>query len=228
MPLGRARSKLLGWKALLVPVDVRVAVVVVLLAIVGCSDDDQRATPTSSSALPESTQPSSTTAISSATATTCTPIEPVVHQPDEHQIVDVFVFCGPGVAYDLDLRRVSRLVPADAQPLTAALTQLLIGVTPEEAATGLASAFSSYTAGGLRSADIDGGIAVLDFTNGFVRTGNFGTSNLSAVVMMQIEATVFQFPEVTGLDLRVDGERFCGWEATCEGAAYPLRSRDSE
>lgn len=208
------------------PVAVRVGVVVVLLAIVGCSDDDQRATPAPSSALPESTQPSSTTAISASTVTTCTSSEPVVQQPDEHQIVDVFVFCGAGVAHDLDLRSVSRLVPADADPLTAAVTQLLIGVTPEEAAIGLASAFSSYTAGGLRSAHIDGGIAVLDFTNGFVRTGNFGTSNLSAVVMMQIEATVFQFPEVTGLDLSVNGERFCGWEATCEGTPYPLRSRD--
>lgn len=36
---------------------------------------------------------------------------------------------------------------------------------------------------------------------------------------------VFQFPEIDGIELRVDGERWCGWESTCDGMSEPLVSR---
>jgi spore germination protein GerM len=96
-------------------------------------------------------------------------------------------------------------------------------VTPGEADAGFGSAFSSYTAGGLRGASIEGGVATLDLTTGFVATNNFSTSTLATIVMSQIEATVFQFDDLTGLELTVDGERWCGWEATCHGQPVPLR-----
>ena len=105
------------------------------------------------------------------------------------------------------------------------MTQLLIGVTPAEWNVGLRSAFSFHTAGQLRSVAIDDGVAVLDLTEGFGTTPNFSTTNLAGVVLTQIEATVFQFPDIVGLDFRIEGERWCGWETTCDGAPTPLRSR---
>jgi hypothetical protein len=91
-------------------------------------------------------------------------------------------------------------------------------VTPDEDRAGLSSAFSSYTAGQFRSVSIEDGVAIVELTDGFVRTNNFSTSNLGAIVGLQMETTVFQFPNIDGIDFRLNGERWCGWEATCEGA----------
>ena len=117
------------------------------------------------------------------------------------------------------------MVPADGAPLSAALTQLLIGVTPDEAAVGMTSAFSAYTAGTLRDVVIESGVATLDFAAGFAAAPNLSTSSASEVVVRQIEATVFQFPEVIGIEFAIEGERWCLWENTCEGAPTPLLSR---
>lgn len=72
---------------------------------------------------------------------------------------------------------------------------------------------------------IEDGIATLDLTAGFGSTSNFSTSAASAAVMAQIEATVFQFSEITGLEFKIEGERWCGWENTCDEAPVPLRPR---
>jgi hypothetical protein len=77
----------------------------------------------------------------------------------------------------------------------------------------LGSAFSSSTGGGLRQATVESGIARLDFTAGFEATNNFSTTNLAGVVRSQIEATVFQFPAVHGIEFAIEGRRWCGWEA---------------
>lgn len=127
----------------------------------------------------------------------------------------------------IEVQFLDRVVPDDGAALRAALTQLLLGVTPAEWNAGFRSAFSSQTAGQLRSVAIRDGVAVLDLTAGFVATNNFSTSNLGGVVMSQIEATVFQFPEVMGIEFRVEGERWCGWETTCQGAPSPLRDRET-
>jgi Sporulation and spore germination len=143
-------------------------------------------------------------------------------------VVRVALFCGPGVMPLLDLRLVDRVVPDDGAPLAAALTQLLLGTTDDESVAGLGSAFSSHTAGQFHSVDVANGIAIIDLTDGFVRTNNFSTSNLSGVVGRQIEATVYQFPGIDGIDFRVNGERWCWWESSCDdGAANPLSTRTS-
>ena len=125
----------------------------------------------------------------------------------------------------VDLRAVDRVVPDDGAPLRAALNQLLTGVTPHEAAEGLGSAFSTFTADQLLGVTLEDGIARLDFTSGFESTNNFSTSNLSGVVMSQIAETVFQFDEVTGLDFSIEGERWCGWENICDEQPVPLVER---
>ena len=81
------------------------------------------------------------------------------------------------------------------------------------------------TANRLISETVENG--TVDLTTTFVQTNNFSTSNLSALVLGQIEATVFQFSEVSGIDFSVDGTRWCGWEASCDDAPTPLVSRPS-
>ena len=127
-------------------------------------------------------------------------------------IVKVFLFCNGGSA-PVDLRPVDRVVPNDGAPLRAALNQLLMGETPDEASAGMQSAFSQYTVGTLRGVTTKSGVATLDFTAGFESTNNFSTTNLAAVVFSQIEATVFQFPEITAIEFMIEGKRWCGWEA---------------
>jgi spore germination protein GerM len=105
------------------------------------------------------------------------------------------------------------------------MTQLLLGVSPAEDAAGLTSMFSTYTAGTLRGVRIADGVATVDFTSGFAATNNFSTSNASAIVYAQIDATLFHFPEIVGIEFEIDGERWCGWENTCDGAPVPLRAR---
>lgn len=137
--------------------------------------------------------------------------------------VKVFLFCNGGVM-PVDLHPVERVVPNDGAPLRAAMTQLLLGVTPAEASAGLQSAFSAYTAGTLRGVTVRSGVATLDLTEGFESTNNFSTTNLSGVVLSQIRATVFQFPEITSVEFAIEGKRWCGWEAgDCDQA--PLLKR---
>lgn len=141
-------------------------------------------------------------------------------------IVGIFLSCG-GPDTPVELVRVDRVVPADGAPLRAALNQLFLGVTPDEEEAGFRSAFRAFTASGLHGVTIQDGIATIDLTRGFELTNNFGTTALSGVVASQIQATVFQFPEIDGLGFRVEGERWCGWENTCDGQPVPLFTRDS-
>jgi len=187
------------------------------VAAAACNGNDEAASTTT-------TEPTTTAEPTTTTVVDCEPPVQAAFDPETHQVVEVALICGDGVR-DLDLRTVPRVVLADGRPLNAAVTQLLSGATAEETESGYQSVFSSATADGLRSATIEGGVAILDLTAGFERTNNFSTSAASAIVMSQIEATVFQFPNITGLDFRIEGERWCGWENTCDGTPYPLRTR---
>lgn len=116
--------------------------------------------------------------------------------------VSVFVFCGDG-ATPLDMRSVDRVVPDDGAPLRVLVLHR-----------------RHLAEGGRR-----GRCGTLDLTRGFATTNNFSTSYMSAVVTQQISETVFQFPEISGLEFTIEGERWCGWEATCDDAEVPLLSR---
>lgn len=195
-----------------------VLVCVTLLAIscTGGSDDV---------ASSDASRDASLTSTSSA-ATSCRPPAPEIpHEPPRARAVTVFVFCGPTFATP-DLRAVERIVPDDGVPLRAALIQLMLGVTPVESSAGLVSAFSSYTAGQLRTATVENGVATLDLSAGFEETNNFSTTTMAGAVMSQFKTTVFQFPDIGGIEFEIDGKRWCGWEAPpCNEVPVPLLSR---
>ena len=182
-------------------------------AFLACTGNGQnRALPgTSGPANPASTAPPTAAATSPASCAAPTPEQ---GRPGLDTTVKVFLFCkSNGGVMPVELQSADRVVPDDGAPLRAALTQLLLGVTPSEDEAGLASAFSSSTAGGLRGVTVKSGIARLDLTAGFESTTNFSTTNLAGVVLSQIEMTVFQFPDIQGIEFAIEGQRWCGWEA---------------
>lgn len=132
----------------------------------------------------------------------------------------VFVyFDGPVQESGIEGPRVAlaRAVPPGTGALTHALRELLSGPTPEDRTDGpygeYSSWFSTETAGMLRSATLEDGLAVVDFHDLRPVIPNASTSAGSALLLGQLEATVFQFPEVRRVELRIDGdcEAFMAW-----------------
>lgn len=100
---------------------------------------------------------------------------------------------------------VARVVPRTTGVLRAAIEQLVAGPSEGERADGLSSLFSTSTAGALGEVTIDGsGRATVDFGSKVV-AGNASTSTGSGLLLAQLNATVFQFPNVTSVEYRVDG-----------------------
>lgn len=184
------------------------SVLIASVWLAGCTNDGSAEDAASTSATGAPTSLPSTTTISPG----CTAPEPELQRPELDTTVKVFLFCNGGVM-PVDLHPATRVVPNDGAPLRAAMTQLLLGVTPAEASAGMQSAFSAYTADTLRGVTVKSGVATVDLTRGFERTNNFSTTNLSGVVFSQIEATVLQFPDIQGIEFAIDGRRWCGWEA---------------
>lgn len=125
---------------------------------------------------------------------------------------------------------VSRAVPADA-PLRPTLEELLAGPTPEEAEDGYTSWFSSETEGMLRSVEVAGGVARVDFEDFSETVPNASTSCGSVALLEQLERTTEQFREVLRAVYSFDGdpEAFYGWlqrevpaEPSCSAAGGAL------
>lgn len=117
---------------------------------------------------------------------------------------------------------VARAVP-EAGP-RAALEALLRGPTPAEREDGLGSWFSDSTAGALRGLDLQDGFLVVDFEGLDRLIPNASSSLGSALLLVALDSTLFQFPTVDSVEYRLDGS--CGafgeWLQTdCEGVRRP-------
>lgn len=117
-------------------------------------------------------------------------------------VVTVFYGCG----VDGSPLPTYRLVPASAATLRASLEQLLSGPTAPESAAGLQSWFSPATAGMLAGVTVQDGRAVVDFHDLRAVIPNASSSAGSAMLLSQLDATVFQFPSVSSVVYRIDGD----------------------
>jgi spore germination protein GerM len=107
---------------------------------------------------------------------------------------------------------VTREVPRTEAVLRAALEELLRGPTPDEQAAGLFSWFSEETAGMLNRVAVDGeGKAVVDFRDFRATIPNASTSAGSAVLLGELNNTVFQFGSVRSVEYRIDGSCEAFW-----------------
>lgn len=109
---------------------------------------------------------------------------------------------------------VARAVPAERADLSAVLEQLLAGPTAAERAQGITSWFSTATAGSLRSATVDrSGRAIVDFADLPGAIPNASSSTGSALLLQELNGTVFADPAVRSVEYRTDGscEAFWNW-----------------
>ena len=151
----------------------RIAVLALAVAVLGlgaCGDDEEPAASTTTSSAP-------------ATSTTV----------ETHEI-RVFWLTGPGDDCSA-VAPVSRTVRG-AAVLAEAVRALLAGPTPDERARGLGSLFSEKTAGMLRSARIEDGVARIDFSDFSQVIPNASSSCGSQGLLAQLDATATQFPTV--------------------------------
>lgn len=101
--------------------------------------------------------------------------------------------------------QVRRAVAAPAD-VHQALALLVRGPTADERAAGIHSWFSPETARALRSVDVDAdGHAVVDFDGLDALIPNASSSAGSRLLLMQLNGTVFQFPQIESVEYRLGG-----------------------
>lgn len=99
-----------------------------------------------------------------------------------------------------------RRVPADSAVLAGALRQLLHGPTAAERSAGMRSWFGPATAGMLRAASVSAdGRAIVDFADLRTVIQNASTSAGSAMLLRELNATVFEFPSIRSVEYRING-----------------------
>lgn len=187
--------------------------------VLGCTGDgdDRAQAPTGTSNT--STQPP------------CEPPPLGEPRPELDQVVTVLLYCdGSGDGADPDtseLVAVRRVVPADRAPIDATLQQLFLGETSADSAAGLHGIGGPYLGATYIETRVASGVATVHLRESFTWENNLGTATASAFAYYQLEANIFQFDEITGLEYIVGGERWCGFENFCEPEApYPYFTRN--
>lgn len=209
---------------------------VALALLVGCGPAPQ-ATPS------ESPQP---TAAASAPIATAEPSEPpgdsslVIPSADPTgcgwgpasptpgpDVVLVWFTCaGPFDPAQPGVGQTGRRVDADAtleERMAAALRALLAGPTETERAAGLTSWFSEATARALLAVSVEEGLATIDFADFSAVIPNASTSAGSAMLLSELNATMFQFSEVQGFLYRFDGDCGAFWNWLQAGCTVQTR-----
>lgn len=104
-----------------------------------------------------------------------------------------------------------RIVPGP-RLLRGAMQALLAGPTKTERARGYGGWFSTKTAGQLRSARIEHGVAYIDFASLTARIPSAATSCGSTLLLAQLDRTAKQFPTVKRTVYSFNGSRRAFYE----------------
>lgn len=131
---------------------------------------------------------------------------PAVPPPGAGQMrVTVYYHCEWGSAPWTPPTAVARNVPVDRGVLRETLEQLVAGPSDEETGTGLASPFSATPTVAVRGVSLTAGELTVDLSPDFASIPGLGTTHLSGLVITELNATVFHFPQVRSVSYRVDG-----------------------
>ncbi len=127
--------------------------------------------------------------------------------------VKVYFNCDRAGGGDVAPRPVYRDAPKSPDVLRVALEALVAGPTEAERSAGYSSWFSDKTASALRSVRIDNGHAVVDFEDLRPLISGASSSAGSALLLSQLDTTVFQFRTVGSVEYRLTGscEAFNEW-----------------
>ena len=171
---------------------------VIGLLLVSCGDTTEPATSTAA-------EPTSTTQTTSAGQATTTTQPPTTATTAGELVQTVQVFFSVDGGDCSDVEAFERTGSTEADPITLALEQLLVGPTPAEESAGAGSFFSSATADAVRAVGISDGLLNVDFTD--IRfLNNASTSCGSQALISSLRETAFQFGEVERI-------RFTIWES---------------
>jgi hypothetical protein len=107
---------------------------------------------------------------------------------------------------------VERTVVAENAGLETSLELLLRGPTAAERRAGLTSWFSDATAGALRSVTVRGDTAVVNLADLRALIPNASSSAGSAMLLRELNATVFQDPAIRAVEYRMEGSCAAFWE----------------
>lgn len=135
---------------------------------------------------------------------------------------DVVYSCRSGDGTLLELTTVSRVVPAESNPIHATLNEAVRGPNGAELAEGVSGSFlSERTALMVQNVEMDGSRLIVDF-HPFVRSSersNVSTSTGGMIFNTILNANLFQYPEVEEIEYRVDGSCDAYW-AIFEGDCF--------
>lgn len=136
-------------------------------------------------------------------------------------VVKAYFTCDPTAQAAPGPAPVERVVPRSTGVLAASLGALLAGPTAEERAAGLTSWFSEETAGLLRGVRIDDGHAVVDLGDLPSVIPGASSSAGSALLLSELDATVFQFATVQTAEYRLQGSCTAFTEWLQSGGCVP-------
>jgi spore germination protein GerM len=199
-------------------------------AAVACTDGEpaQTSVTTATTTRPESQTDAGV--LLNAKRHVCTDVpEPAAE--DGTKPVKVFFVC-PDWLYGHYLVGVSRLVAVDADPLEAAMRELLRGPSEAERAAGLYANFTAeHTGEALLEARVDAGRGIVNLDPKIIGTpalNNVTTSAGGFGFFWPLYATVFQFPEIDEVvpQWNGDAKAWGEWDQTLQEAqsrtTYPM------
>ncbi len=119
--------------------------------------------------------------------------------------VHVLFECAPDGLYPNVSTSIVRVEPiSESAPIEATLGALLAGLTDEERAMGFSSFFSAQSAAALNSVELVSGRLIVDFNDAII-INNASTSTGGMFFMAELQANLFQFPEVAEIEFQIDG-----------------------
>lgn len=147
-------------------------------------------------------------------------------EPSAGDAIEVYFSCDPAGANPV---KHGALRPSDAVTpegrLRDALNGLLGGPSPAERKAGWTSFFSERTRGMLVGISIEAdGRTVMDFGDFSALVANASTGAGASRLLAELNATAFQFPEVTSVEYRFDGSCAAFWAwlgGTCHAERRP-------
>ena len=99
----------------------------------------------------------------------------------------------------------TRVQPNDIPPITGTLRALLAGPTEEERLAGFGSFFNEASADALDRVTIDPDGRLTVYFNDSILIGNASTSTGSTFFLAELQANLYQSPEVDSIEFRLNG-----------------------
>lgn len=140
-------------------------------------------------------------------------------------VLPVYYTCGNNVLPTGDAF-VFRRVPGSEDLLEATLRELLQGPSTREAALGFRSVFSVTTAGALESTIVEGAEAVIDFSE-LPSVSGLAAANEVDFFIANLNANVFQFPEIRSVEYRLDGSCAAFWDHLGDDTGCRILAREN-